>query len=743
MASNPLRRWLALVLAMQVALGVIYSLATPIFEASDEIWHYPVVREIVRNRRLPVQNPGQQQPWAQEGSQPPLYYLTGALLTGWIDTADYSQTALLNPFPQIGVPGATDNVNLVAHPPRQGPADGGTALAVYLIRWLSILMGTATAWLTFQLARTALPQRPQTALLAAALVAFNPMVLFINASVNNDNLLMLLTSLALLLLARDVQSAQPGMRWRSTLLLGAVLGAAALTKVSGLVLLPAAALALTLESVRSRDWRVWLGRGLALAGMVLAISGWWYVRNLTLYGELAGVQTMVAIAGPRPAGFGLADLRGEGKSFWYSYWGLFGAFNILAPRWFYALTSALSLAAAGGLALTGVRLVRRRRLPERWQVHAVLLTYLTVTALGLARWTLLTPASQGRLMFGAVAALATYLACGLLAWFPLAWHTWLSRGLALGLATAAAILPFAAIAPAYRPAAPLAALPPDAVALEIACGDGIVLAGYRLAGDAATAGQPLDVTLYWRTERPQTEDLQLSLNAYGYQGQPVAKLDTWPGGGLRPTSLWAAGVLYADRLSLATDLASATPTTLQLALSWDRDLLRQSPATTVTCTVEGRAVDAVYLDGGALVAGEPVAAGGAAISSLQHDIQLVASEVQPGDGQLAVRLGWTSDGGVPGDYTVFVHLFDAAGNKVAQDDAPPRAGYWPTSRWRPGEKVESLHVLELPSDLPPGQYTVGVGMYDPQTGQRLAAYDAEGAEWRDWIVVLEPPLSTP
>ena len=153
-------------------------------------------------------DPAVEQPWAQEGSQPPLYYLTAAGLTGWIDTADYEQVTLRNPFARIGVPGATDNVNLMAHPPGQSPAQGGTALAVYLIRWLSILMGTATVYLTWRLAGAAVPGRPAVALLAAALVAFNPMMLFISASVNNDNLLMLLATLALVLLAVDVESAE-------------------------------------------------------------------------------------------------------------------------------------------------------------------------------------------------------------------------------------------------------------------------------------------------------------------------------------------------------------------------------------------------------------------------------------------------------------------------------------------------------------------------------------------------------
>src|SRR5574337_895713 len=58
-----------------VILATIYSLVTPIFEASDELSHYPVVQYIATHWTLPVQQPGVETLWEQEGSQPPLYYV--------------------------------------------------------------------------------------------------------------------------------------------------------------------------------------------------------------------------------------------------------------------------------------------------------------------------------------------------------------------------------------------------------------------------------------------------------------------------------------------------------------------------------------------------------------------------------------------------------------------------------------------------------------------------------------------
>ena len=96
------RFWIAVITLLFVILGVVYSLATPIFEASDELWHYPVVKHIADGRGLPVQRPGVEAPWQQEGSQPPGYYALAALVTAWIDTDDLSEVRWLNPMANTG-----------------------------------------------------------------------------------------------------------------------------------------------------------------------------------------------------------------------------------------------------------------------------------------------------------------------------------------------------------------------------------------------------------------------------------------------------------------------------------------------------------------------------------------------------------------------------------------------------------------------------------------------------------------
>ncbi len=54
-----MRRWLYAILAAYVVLATIYSVVTPIFEASDELWHYPMVQYLATHGlALPPQTPG-------------------------------------------------------------------------------------------------------------------------------------------------------------------------------------------------------------------------------------------------------------------------------------------------------------------------------------------------------------------------------------------------------------------------------------------------------------------------------------------------------------------------------------------------------------------------------------------------------------------------------------------------------------------------------------------------------------
>lgn len=86
-------------------------------------------------------------------------------------------------------------------------------------------------------------------------------------------------------------------------------------------------------------------------------------------------------------------------------------------------------------------------------------------------------------------------------------------------------------------------------------------------------------------------------------------------------------------------------------------------------------------------------------------------------------LFWRATAPLTTDNSVFVHLLDAAGNKVAQLDWTPHdtIGKLPTSSWPADWPVADRRLLPLPPELAPGDYTLIAGLYDWQTGMRLPA----------------------
>ncbi len=99
--------------------------------------------------------------------------------------------------------------------------------------------------------------------------------------------------------------------------------------------------------------------------------------------------------------------------------------------------------------------------------------------------------------------------------------------------------------------------------------------------------------------------------------------------------------------------------------------------------------------------------------------RLNPSQFQP-DGELPLVLQWTPSQTPATNYTVFVHLLAPDGRRIAQHDSVPTwLTPFPTSQWLSNQPVLDRHPLILPSNLPTGTYTLQIGLYNPQTMDRL------------------------
>jgi hypothetical protein len=94
-------------------------------------------------------------------------------------------------------------------------------------------------------------------------------------------------------------------------------------------------------------------------------------------------------------------------------------------------------------------------------------------------------------------------------------------------------------------------------------------------------------------------------------------------------------------------------------------------------------------------------------------------------GRIPVTLYWQALAPIPAGYHVFAHLENESG-PVAQADGEPVCWRYPTNLWRPGQIIADQHAISLPAELSSGAYPLEVGLYLPDTFQRLDRLDQAG-----------------
>jgi hypothetical protein len=113
------------------------------------------------------------------------------------------------------------------------------------------------------------------------------------------------------------------------------------------------------------------------------------------------------------------------------------------------------------------------------------------------------------------------------------------------------------------------------------------------------------------------------------------------------------------------------------------------------------------------------------VAKFGSSITLRGYDVHRQDKSVAVTLYWRADEPIDENYTVFVHVLDSTGNRVAGTDSQPHGGVNPTSSWTPGHTYADEHVVPgAGSTAASGR--IEIGKYLLSTGQRLPIADAQG-----------------
>jgi 4-amino-4-deoxy-L-arabinose transferase-like glycosyltransferase len=444
------KRGLAVILALYLALAAGFAAVAPFGRAPDETAHALYVEHLVREKSLPVLRRVRRE--AYEFHQPPLYYLLAA--PAWAIAAPAS-----------------------------------TAAARTAARWVSILIGAVGIALIAALAGVGWPGNDALALGAAGFAALLPMRLATAASVSNDTLAEAVFTAALLAMAVLLRRRAD---LRRSAAVGVCLGLGVLSKNSDMLLFPVALVALLLAcrgpSARREapgaskdaatapapeagtlDGGLFLRCAAVTFGVALLIGGGWMARNARLYGDPLGTKAFEQYFQDTPTPAQLEQLLGYSRLellqkkvlplTFDSFWGVFGHMELFMgtyekgadipswayvladhgyppPSWLYPLLLLPTLAAAAGLAKSGVQASRRSgvqgvtsadlsaRTPERLSLLLALAAFLVLAAF--LRFNTEFFQAQGRYLFPAMGPIALGFAGGWLAWWP-------SRRRALGV----------------------------------------------------------------------------------------------------------------------------------------------------------------------------------------------------------------------------------------------------------------------------------------------------------------------
>lgn len=392
---------LTAVLLLSLATGMLYAFLLPPWELIDEEQHFHYVQYLAEGRGLPVL--GQT-------------FLSPEVIDSIFTTNRWAAYGITRPSsrdPQaMGLEGLSYEAYqpplayLVSLPVYKLLASGDILNRLLGLRVLTVLIGTATVFLAYQMARTLAPGYGSIAFGSASLLTLIPERVISVSRFNNDALVEALSVATLLLLISGIQK---GFGWRLTLGVGVILGGAILAKANGLLLLPVAAIALGLTYMRGMmPWQEALRRAICVFSIAAATAGWVFFRNMNLYGDPTGVGTFLNLISFRldtsPFIFTWELFRG----FWAMWWE-----GRLAMA-FMAIMAVIVLVAVFGL----LRLLFRNSMNRPGMALLIVFALLNIVAVWWSARIGLVPVVQGRLLLPAVSSLSILLVWGLVAALP-------------------------------------------------------------------------------------------------------------------------------------------------------------------------------------------------------------------------------------------------------------------------------------------------------------------------------------
>ena len=272
-------------------------------------------------------------------------------------------------------------------------------------------------------------------------------------------------------------------------------------------------------------------------------------------------------------------------------------------------------------------------------------------------------------------------------------------------------------------------VPKSATPLEHLYAGRVRLLAFELTPEHPQPDQPLTVTLYWQAQRILDRNAHTSLQAFVGDNRQVAVVNTSPD---VPTNQWHPGEVVRQEITLDLPPDLLTPSLLRLDVSlFPPETGNPVPVTNLQGQDIPGEITTIRLEPEQW----PEYTGSNPLNiKFGESVTLTGFEI---DNQPNLILYWRSDAPLGQNLTAFVHLLDQNGTLIAQSDVSPQNGLYPTSAWQPGEVILSYHNLDIQPDLPPGDYILVAGLYNPTDFTRLPATDESGNPVSDNAAPIE------
>jgi hypothetical protein len=289
-----------------------------------------------------------------------------------------------------------------------------------------------------------------------------------------------------------------------------------------------------------------------------------------------------------------------------------------------------------------------------------------------------------------------------------------------------------------------AALPLPVVAhpVNVAMGDGVRFLGFDAPTLEGHPGDRLQLDLFWQALQDAPESGLAVLQLGDDTGNVLAETSSAPVGGRTPFASLEAGQVLRDPRSFELT-GTLAPGVYNLALG-----RRQPDGTWLPVRRGPVPLGSTYPLATVRVVGHPLnltppSVQQPAEARFGDGIRLVGYDSEPpGPGlpsairELQLTLHWQAMAPMVARHKIYLHLVGdgGAGDIRAQADVYP---HLPTTGWIPGEYLSDRVVLDLPTDLPPGHYSLLLGLYDEVTGERLPVFNAAGGALGDSLLLRE------